>query len=48
MTSGTANIGNVTGNTIGSAVLAERFEINGDSAAINVASTTSVNLTTMS
>ncbi|MBL0181986.1 MAG: hypothetical protein IPP96_06690 [Chitinophagaceae bacterium] len=40
----TANIGNVSGNTVGSSNVAERFEINGDSYGIRVASTTSVNL----
>lgn len=41
---GLANIGNSAGNTIGSANVAERFEINGDSYGIRVISTSSVNL----
>lgn len=41
---GTANIGNITGNTIGSAITAERFEINGDSYGIRVISTSNVNV----
>ena len=41
---GMANIGNVTGNTVGSALVAERYEISGDSYGIRVVSTSTVNL----
>jgi hypothetical protein len=41
---GSANIGNVTGNTVGSANVAERFEVNGDSTAISVTSSVPVNI----
>ncbi len=44
LTAGSANIGNISGNTVGSAVVAERFEINGDSTAINVSSAAPVNV----
>ena len=42
--SGMANIGNITGNTVGSSAVAERYEINGDSYGIRVTSTSTVNL----
>jgi hypothetical protein len=41
---GRANIGNVSGNTIGSSDVAERYEINGNSYGIRVISTSTVNL----
>lgn len=41
---GTVNVGTVTGNTIGSSNVAERFEVSGDSYGIRVVSTTAVNL----
>ena len=41
---GTANIGNVTGNYIGSTNVAERIEANGDNYGIRTVSTTAVNL----
>ncbi|MCB9341982.1 MAG: hypothetical protein H6577_27965 [Lewinellaceae bacterium] len=44
LNSGFANIGNITGNTIGSSDPNERFEINGDSYGINVASSSNINV----
>jgi hypothetical protein len=41
---GRVDLGTVTGNTIGSSVFAERFEINGDSYGIRVISTSTVNV----
>jgi hypothetical protein len=41
---GLANIGTVSGNTVGSSNVAERFEISGDSYGIRVSSTSTVNL----
>jgi hypothetical protein len=42
--SGTVNVGNVTGNSIGSSNVNERFEANGDCYAIRVISTTTANI----
>jgi hypothetical protein len=42
--SGTVNVGNITGNTIGSSNVNERFESNGDCYAIRVISTTTANI----
>jgi hypothetical protein len=41
---GLANIGNISGNTVGSSNVAERYEINGDSYGIRVVSTSTVNV----
>lgn len=41
---GRVNLGTVTGNTVGSSVFAERFEINGDSYGIRVISSSTVNV----
>lgn len=41
---GMANIGNITGNTIGSSNATERIEINGDSYGIRITSSSTVNL----
>ena len=42
---GTANIGNISGNQVGSSNVAERYEFNGDSYGIRVISSSTVNLT---
>lgn len=44
LAAGRANIGNITGNIIGSSNVAERIEANGDNVGINVVSTSSVNI----